>query len=427
MRTRHAKLLSAAWLLASLAGASPAASRETAPAFAAEPRDVRQARVGDYVEYAFHSQRTWRRQKDRQEIEAALRLTVLEADSRSFKLGIRIRRELTGSGDDRLRPLLARGLSIPFEIAAGPPDDRRRSPHSVPGDGPPREEELIAAGFKWRCSRYTRDTRPRDGPLTETWIAAPVGPLYLTGGLLKRSVTLSGFGARGGSTLVLTGLGTDSRVGAEKRAMVPYARPGAWFVEQSAEGDEQKVIRLLRKTEIEALAWPGAAPLVRARTSEFWPDAKGKAQGASKGALVHGGMVYRIGSDVELDDRFLDGDFLPGLVTARAGPYLAERWTRDEATVRHRLRPMKRLGGVKAAAILAVYRTESSHVICEGDEQKTRQETELQHHLADLDSEAIAGCPFPLRLRPWYRQQTIRIDGSSSKVRQTRVLAFGAR
>lgn len=435
METSHTLTFFLIPILFLVIGTDNSLSQEKTPRFTGKYRQFENAVVGDFLEYSFHSLTEWPRRgpKERKEIQAKLRIEVLEKSKGITKVGIRVdyQDSAAESVDPKVRELLTQGVYLPFELTkpAGDKENNSRSPDS-PGDK--EQEELVAAGFSWQCSKYVRDTRPRDGPLTVRWITSEIGPLYLTGGLVKRLFKLSGFGASGGSTLLLTALGNDSKAGSKnKTSHRPYFISGSWFVEEVTESDgknKSTIRHSLRHTELHALADTENGPLIRTRTTSYFPSTKSQSKRGSSDTLKYKRRIYNRSESVEVNDELLSNRLLPDLLTKTWGPYIKSRWTRKSGRVKHPLLPIPGWGGINARMLLERYDTQSEHeVYDEHGKTQMRKEIEVEHHLADLSGKTATNCPLPLFFKPWYLHDTVFIDDSVVQVEEKRLITFGIR
>ncbi|HYI03004.1 DUF6068 family protein [Hyalangium sp.] len=152
-----------------------------------------QARVGDRVVYAFSANRVSHPDTSQVRIIGQLALEVAAVQAPWVWLKLSFADE---AGRPRTGALLSKELIIPVSMEASRPLEWVR-------EGTESTEELSAGGRTWQAKRSIRDNRPSDGPLENRLYAAKPGPLYLMGGLLSASNTLSGFGASGSEQLTL--------------------------------------------------------------------------------------------------------------------------------------------------------------------------------------------------------------------------------
>ncbi|ADO75378.1 DUF6068 family protein [Stigmatella aurantiaca] len=180
-----------------------------------------QARVGDHAVYSFSTnQSPGRIARPPRALAGRLRVEVTAVQAPWVWLTLSFT-------DDAGKPLtnvwLARDLTLPVSMETSRPLD-------VPPRGTESFEQLSAAGRQWEAKRYIEDQRPVDGPLNNVLYAVQPGPLYLTRGLLSLSITLSGFGASGGTQLTLLEVRQGPEGGASPAS--PLERPlgpGTWF------------------------------------------------------------------------------------------------------------------------------------------------------------------------------------------------------
>ncbi|SEM46690.1 hypothetical protein SAMN05444354_11762 [Stigmatella aurantiaca] len=193
------------------------------------------ARVGDRAVYAFSTnQGPGRRPLPPRALAGRLQVevTAVQAPWVWLKLSV-----TDDAGKPFSHPWLARDLTLPVSMETS-------RPLEVTPRGIESLEQLSAAGRQWEARRYLDDQRPVDGNLVNSLYAAEPGPLYLTRGLLSLSVTLSGFGASGGTQLTLLEVhqGAEGSTAAAPSLERPLG-PGTWFDFRAKVGGEDTTLR----------------------------------------------------------------------------------------------------------------------------------------------------------------------------------------
>jgi hypothetical protein len=206
---------------------APAPVEQTPPPAPTPPPTAtnpwQRARVGDRVSYAFSANVTPVRGGPQQPAALAGHVEVEVVAVRQPWVWLKLS-FTSDKGGSLTQPLLAQPMLIPVSA-----DETR--PLTFTREGTESTEQPSAAGRTWEARRYVRDNRPADGPLEDRLYALEPGPLYLTGGLLSASTTLSGFGAAGGHQLTLLEFrkGTESAPSADVPALERPLGPGTWF------------------------------------------------------------------------------------------------------------------------------------------------------------------------------------------------------
>jgi hypothetical protein len=181
------------------------------------------ARVGDRVSYAFSANVTPVPGGPSQPAALAGRMELEVVAVRQPWVWLKLS-FTSDKGEPLPQPLLAQPMLIPVRA-----DETQ--PLTFTREGTESTEQPSAAGRTWEARRYVRDNRLADGPLEDRLYALEPGPLYLTGGLLSASTTLSGFGAAGGHQLTLLEFreGTESAPATDVPALERPLGPGTWF------------------------------------------------------------------------------------------------------------------------------------------------------------------------------------------------------
>jgi hypothetical protein len=194
-----------------------------------------QARVGDRAVYAFSTnQGPGRRPLPVRTLAGRLQVEVAAVQAPWVWLTV----SFTDDAGQPLRhPWLARDLTLPVSM------ETSRALEVAPR-GTESLEQLSAAGRQWEARRFLDDQRPVDGNLVNSLYALQPGPLYLTRGLLSLSITLSGFGASGGTQLTL--LEVRQGAGGHTAPAPSLERPlgpGTWFDFRAKVGGEDTTLR----------------------------------------------------------------------------------------------------------------------------------------------------------------------------------------
>ncbi|MDC0710974.1 DUF6068 family protein [Stigmatella sp. ncwal1] len=199
--------------------AKPPTDPSTAPA--PSPTPWGRARVGDRAVYGFSTnQSPGRLALPPRALAGRLRVEVTAVQAPWVWLTISFTDD---AGKPLTNPWLARDLTLPVSMETSRPLD-------VPPQGTESLEQLSAAGQQWEAKRYIQDQRPVDGPLNNVLYAVQPGPLYLTRGLLSLSITLSGFGAAGGTQLTLLEVRQGATGGTSPAPSLERPLgPGTWF------------------------------------------------------------------------------------------------------------------------------------------------------------------------------------------------------
>lgn len=199
------------------------------------------ARVGDRVVYAFSANRADRPGASEARIAGLMALEVVAVQAPWVWLRLSFTDD---AGKALTSPMLARDLVLPMRMDATRPLD-------VPREGTESAEQISAAGRTWEARRSIHDNRPADGPLVNRLYAVSPGPLYLTNGLLSTSITLSGFGASGGSQLTLTEVrqGTEGTPSAAPPALERPLGPGTWMDVSTNVGNGEEIHRTCMSAE----------------------------------------------------------------------------------------------------------------------------------------------------------------------------------
>ena len=384
---------------------------EGVPGYPEGARGVSQARVGDFVQYRYRTDILWLRRPDwSYRTRATVRLTVLAVEKGMLTVGIKVLAYTRTEGrqdmhvSEKGKPpkepkkpskapvdpavtLLMKGMTIPVELLPGSPKGTAQ-----PGSGPRRQVksrqlDTAAAGYRWTARFTSVDSRPSDGPLRQTWIAPPHGPLYLTAGLVRLRNELSGYGAGGGHSIELVALGTDPKLAQEAHPL-PYFVKGSWCVDEihpRSKTDKPKP-SYLRKTEFKAMARDGAAPFFRTVTRRL-PDGRPSVR-----------------------DRAWGGTFIDSLFLRFARPRRLGLWKESPKPGAHELKPVDGMGGVSLAMPLRVY---TYRLAYKGHYDKPRMcmETKSARYAADPMASTLDRCPYALRIRAWLSEETLVIEG----------------
>jgi hypothetical protein len=195
-----------------------------------------QARVGDRAVYAFSTnQGPGRRPLPPRSLAGRLQVEVTAVQAPWVWLTVSFTDD---AGKPLSHPWLARDLALPVSMETS-------RPLEVTPAGIESREQLSAAGRQWEARRYLDDQRPVDGNLVNSLYAAEPGPLYLTRGLLSLGITLSGFGASGGTQLTLLEVrqGAEGRSASGAPSLERPLGPGTWFDFRAKVGGEDTTLR----------------------------------------------------------------------------------------------------------------------------------------------------------------------------------------
>ncbi|NOK19509.1 DUF6068 family protein [Corallococcus carmarthensis] len=204
------------------------------------PTSWQDARVGDRVEYAFHSYRSGSR-RGTSGSAGQLFVEVIAVRPPWVWLFIRVTRN---DRQPHPHPFLSHGFVLPMrmgQVPVNPPDPIEGGSTST------TRLWTFAAGQHWIARRIARDDSPGDGPTQHRLYATTPGPLYLTNGLLEVHFGAFGVSMSAGHQLALVSFqrGTGTVQGTPPVMGNPWG-PGTWYEtqERASWGDYLKRVCL---------------------------------------------------------------------------------------------------------------------------------------------------------------------------------------